>query len=502
MQLTFKKIFPFVSFVNKENPLDKLPDFHNYDDYGYPFDGEVTPYELPPANEYSPDYESLRMRAWEHYLKTDVIQNAINKYVLWIVGKGLKLQCTPDVKGDNHAFIDEVETLFRAYVDIPESTHNNMQSLQCYSSEIVKTAILSGDCLCINRYDGELVTLESIDGKYLKTPPEYNGTNRIEDGVEIDEKGKHVAYHIEQENYTFKRIPAYGENSGKLQAWLMYGLKYKLNGIRGMSLLTAILETVSKLSRYRSATVGNAEENAKIPYTFEHDNYSTGENPQITNIQQAYGKGKGQAPETIDINGVGQKIAQTAQKQVYNLPNGAKLKTNVSTSDINFEGFFGPNLDIVYYTIGIPSEVAQDKFGGSYSGSRAVLKGWEYAMEVIRKKKVTNQLLRPFYNYWLDIMIQTNQISNTQYLTALINNNTMELALLRKARFIGAKMPHIDPKVEVQAMRLALGSQFDSVPLISGDEAAENLNYLDFQKTQLITKKELANATKETDTVI
>ena len=56
-----------------------------------PFDGEKTPYELGQPKEFVLDYSTLRMRAWEAYIKSDIVQNAIKKYVLWVLGEGLKL---------------------------------------------------------------------------------------------------------------------------------------------------------------------------------------------------------------------------------------------------------------------------------------------------------------------------------------------------------------------------------------------------------------------------
>ena len=80
--------------------------------------------------------------------------------------------------------------------------------------------------------------------------------------------------------------------SGKIgtrQAWLMYGIRHKINDTRGMSLLTAVLERDSKLDRFLEASVGAAEENSKIPFTFEHSQYSDGTNPMDNQMAQSLG---------------------------------------------------------------------------------------------------------------------------------------------------------------------------------------------------------------------
>jgi len=462
-----------------------------------PWGGSNNSYELPPSFDYEPDYLELRAQAWGQFLKTDLVQNAINKYILWTIGAGLKLQSDPLVDSNiKENFVKEVEKNFRLYTDLKESTFNQVQNLHAYGGEILKTALLSGDVLCINRVDKyNNTSIEAIDGCFISTPLNKIGDKNIIEGVEIDDKGRHVAYWVEKDNLEHERIAAKGKRSGQVQAWLVYGLKYKLNGVRGMSLLSAVLETVDKIDRYKSASVGNAEENAKIPYTVEHDQFSTGENPLLQGTMVSMAKGSGTAPETQtqDADAIAMKIAATTEKQTFNMPIGAKLKRADYETDDNFVNFAGFNIDVVYATIGIPPEVALDKFGGSYSGSRAALKSWEYKMLVDRKTRLRDQFYQNFYIYWLNIQILSGKIRNDDYLSALINNDVMQLAAWRNSRFIGVTVPHIDPEKEVRAERLKLGSQFDGTPLTTGEQACENLNSGDYETVQTKTKIELKN---------
>jgi len=490
---------------------DVMPEPHSSygNNYNYSFDynGENTPYELGAPVDFELDYYTLRLRAWEAYLKSDIIQNAIRKYVLWISGAGLKIQANPSTPDSESRdfFIKQVEDQFRLYADIPESTYNEMQSLHEYGSEALKAALLSGDCLCINRYENGLVNIEVIDGCYVTDPLDDNFTkaatdrgNEIVKGVEIDKKGTHIAYYVEQSDYKWIRILAKGAKTGRKQAWLFYGLKYKLNGVRGMSLLTAVMETVKKLDRYKSAAVGSAEENSKVPYTVEHDQNSTGENIFTNHVVQSALKGKGTAPETggiyDDIADVKSKIAVSTGKQVFNMPIGATLKHNSFETDSNFSDFWGLNEAIVYYTIGIPPEVAKDLFGGSYSGSRAALKSWEYKMMVDRKKGMTDQFYRPFYEFWLDINVINGQIKASEYLSALLSRNLMRLAALRRARFIGTSVPHIDPLKEIKASRARLGAKYDNIPLSTADTETEINNTGDFDAIRSKSIKELEDS--------
>ena len=457
-----------------------------------PFDGEKTPFELGTPLHYSLDYYGIRMRAWENYIKSDIVQNAIKKYVLWIVGAGLKIQVAPvdsvinDKSFNNKTFAKTSEPLFRLFANSRQSTYNNMNTLHDAAAEALKNAILAGDVLCVLRFENNLVTIQIIDGHFVQSPlmkTAANG-NRIIQGVEVDGKGKHIAYYIAKPNFEFERVPAYGDKTGRLQAWLFYGMRHKNDDVRGMSLLTAVMETAAKIDRYKEATVGTAEENAKLVYSIEHDQNSDGSNPLIKNLAQSMGRNNGTAPETDPQTAgenVATKIALSTEKQVFNMPIGAKINQHGGKVDIHFGEFFSTNADLIYATLGIPPEVAMDKFGGAYSGSRAALKSWEYKMAVDRITLLDRQFYKPFYSYWLDIQVLSNKITVPGYLEAMLKKDYTKIEAYKNVRFVGAGVPHIDPLKEVNAERKKLGSIYDNVPLTTGDNSAETLGTGDFE---------------------
>jgi len=510
------KILGYEIFKDKSEAIEVVSDKLSYSEFkGYrytnvvPFDGEKTPYELGSPINYYLDYYTLRYRAWESYLKSDVVQNAIRKYCLWIVGSGLKLQSNPEKmvldkykvsinEGQIREYIDSVESLFRLYANSKNSTYSKETTLHDEAAEALKNAIICGDILCVTRFDGSNVTVETIDGGNLQTPimgeemaKAIKRGNTIVQGVEVNGKGSHVAYYVITKSMNYERIPAYN-SLGMRTAWLMYGMKYKKSEIRGMSLLAAVIETADKMDRYKDATLGSAEENAKIPYTIEHDNNSTGENPLAQHIAQSFGKGKGTAPETETDNAdvVASKVAQTTNKMALNMPKGASLKRNSGNTDLYFRDFFEINIDIIYATLGIPPEVAMDKFGGAYSGSRAAIKSWEYKMMTDRDIILKRQFYKPFFDFWLDIQILKNVVQAPGYL----GGDEMVKESYRNCRFIGATVPHIDPVKEVLAERQKLGDRLKGIPLTSIEQSMENLNTGDYNQVikQVTNEKNIA----------
>lgn len=467
------------------------------------YDGEKTPNELGTPYDFVLDYQTIRKRAWEGYIKSTVIQTAIKQYCLWIVGSGLKFQSEPQVDflskfgiklSDN--WVDDIETQFRLYSNSKNSSYTKEMNLHTMASEALKNAILSGDVLCILRYKKGQPTVEIIDGCFVQTPHDYvlgsyNGAE-IVNGVELSQNREHIAYHVLQADGSYKRILA--NPSGKIgsrQAWLMYGLRHKINDVRGMSLLTAILERDSKLDRFIEASVGAAEENSKIPFTFEHSQYSDGSNPMDNQMAEKLGIKKTVVNETDLLNGYVTKIAATTGKTGYNLPVGASFKSNISHSDPNFSDFYTPNAEIIYSTIGIPPEVALGKYGGTYSGSRAASKGWEYKMKVERETTLTQMFYKPIYDFFFIINMYKGNIQADGFRDALMSNNWMLTSAYTKCRFIGQSVPHIDPVKEANAARILLGESYDGVPLQTGEQACENGNTGDFVEIQKLAKKEL-----------
>jgi hypothetical protein len=62
------------------------------------------------------------------------------------------------------------------------------------------------------------------------------------------------------------------------------------------------------------------------------------------------------------------------------------------------------------------------------------------------------------------------------YIFAIQSNDQMILGSYRKARFVGAPVPHIDPVKEVKAERMKLGLTGDSLPMTTLEAATEALN--------------------------
>lgn len=463
------------------------------------FNGEKNLGEIGPIKNYRPDYNLLRIRSWQSYYESEISQTIVNKYTGWVIGEGLKMQSIPireildsnGIKFDYHEFTQKVEGYYNAFKKSKISDYSKMKSLNLLSNRCFRDSLLGGDTLVILRYKNSCVNVQLVDGANVQSPnygTEYfpnvlPSGNRIINGVEYSPSGEHVAYYVRVdpiiEPYKFERILAKSPSSGLTMAYLVYGSEYRLDNKRGVPVLSTILETLKKLERYKEAMVGSAEETAKIAYQIVHQVFSTGESPLATQMAKAYnyrpGMDSGEIP--IDIQGkqLADTVAATTNKQAYNMPLGAEIKTIDHKNQTYFSDFYNIHIDLNCACLGIPPEVAMSKYDSNFSASRAALKDWEHTLKV-RRNKFAFEFERPIYDLWLYTEILKNNIQAPGYLKAKDTDNYMVLEAYHSARWIGATVPHIDPLKEVKAEREKLGAAGINLPLTTLEQATEALN--------------------------
>lgn len=454
-----------------------------------PFTGEKTPGELGIVKDYIPDFPALAARSWQAYTTSEIAQLIIHNYLLWTIGNGLKLKSEPNKKiieqfgqkFDSKAFINYTESNFNLFVNSKWSTTKRNQTFHQLAYEAKRHAIIGGDCLVVFDFGrtsqkNKCVSARIIDGWYIMSPMTNDNPdngNKVLNGVEIDEVGQIVAYWIMTEMAVVTRIPVYTP-TGSVQAIMVKGLEYRDDYYRGMPLLSVVLEKIQKLDRYSEATVASAEERAKLPWFIKHDQYSTGEDPLKGKVKAMLGADNGNNLITNQLlEQTASKIAYQSAKKVYNLPVGADFQSIDNKNDLVYKDFYSINIDILCATIGIPPEVALSKYTTSFSSSRAANKNWEHKINFDREQ-LEIALYQPFYNYWLEIEILKSNIKLNGYLEAKAKDNFILIEAYQSGRFVGSKMPFIDPVKEVQAARLLLGDQ--TTPLSSFEAVTENLN--------------------------
>lgn len=457
------------------------------------YDGEKTPGELGDVLDTTPDHIKLRLRSYDLQLKTDLVGIITGKFFKWILGSGLKLQAEPNktvlgmfgIDEDLKVFQKNTEALFNLYSSSKHSDYNKNDWFHEKANEALKSAFLGGDTLCILRVDDFGVNMQVVDGQHVETPIEGNSIlnkkvsgNIIKHGIELDKKGSHVAFYVVKNNeddndFTrkFERVESVNSR-GLNMAWMIYGTKHRIDSVRGIPFISSIMEKISKLDRYSEASVSKAEQTANLIYTIEHNKDSTGENP-IPNFSSKKEVSVDNGISDYEKAGrTGNAIQQATSNQVYNMPNGATVKSFSGESETQYPEFFKAVFYSLCASVDIPPEVALQYYEQNYSSSRAAINSWEHIVEVYRQK-FAKKFYHNFYRAFLEYHILDGNIKAPGFLEALSKGNFMVIDAYTNARFIGKKMPHIDPLKEAKAVRSMLGD--DNVALISREQGTEIL---------------------------
>ncbi|ASD51595.1 hypothetical protein [Flavobacterium phage V157] len=449
------------------------------------FDGEKTLGELGFIQNTIPDYKGLRLRSYDAEMRTDIVKIISERFFNLVIGSGLKLQAEPNedllelenITDDFVKIKKSVEARFNTWARSKYADYSKMQNLHQKALEGYKTAFLGGDALVVCRLENNNLNVQIIDGIHVCDPVMTNYIQEIQDrknflfhGVEINSKGEHIAYYVKKNTLDYERIEVYGKSSKRKLAWFIYGDKKRVDHVRAIPQISQILEKINKIDRYAEATVGKAEQGANIPYTIEHDQYSTGEDV----LQEIANKRKGITTDPDAgyklADGLANKISQTTSNQVYNMPIGAKLKGFTATTDPNFDQFYNAIINSLCASVGAPPEVAKQMYNSNYSASRAAINTFDYVCTLAREKFV-EEFYKPIYQLYFEIEVLKGKVPANGYLVALSTNDFMVTEAYSNCRFIGKSMPHIDPLKEVKAIAEML-----ALDLISREQATEMLN--------------------------
>lgn len=466
------------------------------------FDGEKNLGEIGPIKDYWMNYYALGLRGWQSYIENLVTHIITNRFKTWVIGKGLRLESQPKTnflktKGiniDKNEFSKWIEEVWNLYSGSTESSFSKMENLNKLQETAYVNAMLNGDVLVILRLsEDNTPTVQLIDGSNVVSPNTALGSetfpvtlpngNKISFGIEYKPSGEHVAYYVRKNSFSFEteRIPAIGEESGMVMAFMIYGLKMRIGSVRGVPMTTVVLETLKKMERYQEATVGSAEERQKIVYQIVHEMASDGSTPFAENFRKAISPDHNtdEIPEDVEGTALANKVQATTNKQTVNMGIGQKLEELKSENELNFKDFYMTLFQIICAAMEIPPDVAMSMYNGNYSSSRAALKDWEYILSV-KRTDFSNQFNQRVYNFAFYVWTSISLISAPGFLKSFFAKDWMTIAAYTFCQWIGASVPHIDPMKEVQAARLKLGATGAAIPLTTVEQATQDVNGGDY----------------------
>ena len=479
------------------------------------YDGEKTTGYLGAPKIYEIYHESLSARAWQLYLESDITKMFIEAYKKWVLGSGLRLESEPAIdviknyfpKFDNSNFVLQAESRIRIWLKSKNSSHSGMDNAHSNCEKVIVSALVGGDCVVIYRVEKGGITTEIIDSRHIKSPYgiEFKDKN-IVNGVELGENKEHLAYGIQGKDFKFKRIECIDKKTGRLKAKMIYGSKYRIDGVRGMPWFAQSIEKLQNLESVVSEVIAGTLERSKIAYFTETNHMGVNEDIFAEGVEASLNGVDKIKPPTVSFDETQKIIKKTTGKTAAMLPNGMTLKSLEGTIQLNIGDFLKDVLVYVSASMCIPYEVVVMMYTNSFSASRMATQSFQHILNVERDSGICGEYYKPIYEQMLELEILKGKIQADGYFTSLFDiKDPILIDAYKQCRFTGVNVPSADPSKEVKAEILKLGNNLTTyskaTEATGGGDAFANFQRLKEEKEaikKLIPKEKEEKEEKET----
>ena len=397
--------------------------------------------------------EILRQRARDLHMGTPLANGAVKTIVTNVVGAGLTLNAQIDYEylgitlEQANQIERQIEREFNLWAkksyncDIAGS--NNFYEMQVLA---MFSMLMSGDCfvlLPIVKRNGSIYDLKInlLEADRICTPVGESINANILEGVEIDQYGLPIAYHIANKHpyaivgdgkpIEWVKIPAFGSKSGRRNVLHLFTSERPMQR-RGLPLLSPVLEMFKQLGRYSDAEIMAAVVSGMFSV------FIKSETPQTP-----LGAG---VPTEERVDQLDTDSLEMGNGSVLALNPGESVEVaNPGRPNTAFDPFVTSILRQIGASLEIPYEILIKHFTASYSASRAaILQAWQHFLA--RRKWLVDNFCQPIYEEWLTEAVAKGRIN----LPGFFSDQLIKQAWAR-AEFFGSSIPQIDPLKEVNA---------------------------------------------------
>lgn len=439
-----------------------------------------------PQEDIDKNLPTLRQRSRSLYMSAPLAVSAIKTNRTNIVGQGLQLKSMIDADflGMSQEAAREwqraAEREFKLWAESKfcDSTRTNnfleIQQTACMSW------LMNGDACVLIEYDKPTkafpygLRVHLIESDRVCTPNQTSNSvnlfardreskNRIFNGVEVDDNGKVIAYHIcsTYPNSNLKvekkwsRVKAFGDKTGLPNVLMIFETE-RPEQYRGVPYLAPVIESLKQLTRYDEAELMAAVINGFFTVFITTDGGATDigfggvvdEDEEVSRDNINYELG----PGMVNVLNPGERIEIADSK---------RPSTNFDAFTLAMAKYIGAALEI-------PVELLVKSFTSSYSASRAaLLEAWK----AFRMKRawLAADLCQPIYEIFLTEAIASGRLKAPGFFL-----DPMIQKAYCGAQWNGPAQGMVDPVKEVSAAekRIAIGlstRQKETVEMNGGD---------------------------------
>lgn len=373
--------------------------------------GEKYPGGLGSVNLLTADYWTLRQRSSELFRTNLYARGLLRRLVTNIVNTGLHLECTPDerllgVPPESMAEWGElIECRFGAWEGNARLCHyQGLQTFGQLQATVKRESFISGDVLVVLSQDAvtKLPLVQVVDGGKVQSPWgrmfDVKGENRVREGVELDVVGRHVAYHVRQDDgKTSLRIPAF-DRQGRRLAWLVYGCDKRHDEVRGEPILSLVVQSLREIDRYRDSVQRKAVINSVLAMFVKKEQPTAGTRP-ITGGALRRGT-------DIAVDSTGTSRSFNVAEQIPGLvldelnPGEEPHGFQPNGTDEKFGDFEEAIIQAVAWAHEIPPEILRLAFSHNYAASQAANNEFNLYL-VLARHNIAVDFCQPVFIEWL-----------------------------------------------------------------------------------------------------
>lgn len=359
---------------------------------------------------------TLRQRSRDLYMGVPLATGAIKTCRTNVVGGGLRLKSQIDYEvlgiseEEANKLESKIEREFALWADSPACDIERLDNFYELQQLAFLNWLMSGDVIVtlpvtrrINMpYD---LRISLIEADRLSNPA-GNANPKIVGGVEVNESGEVVAYHIsthhplsfETIETKWTRVEAYGAKTGRRNVLHVMN-RERIGQRRGVPFLAPVIEALKQLGRYTDAELVAAVVSGMFTVFIEKENASS---------ETALGE---VIPEEQQVDSGDDGTLELAPGAIIDLNEGEKAKElNPGRPNTAFDGFVIAICRQIGAALEIPYELLVKNFNASYSASRgALLEAWK--MFRMYRTWLANDFCQPIFEEWLTEAIAKGRIS-------------------------------------------------------------------------------------------